>query len=251
MNQGYGKYGKQGKRGMRASIRVSLAVLACTAALTACGGPADPAARADAKPSAAPKPLTQPALAARSLAPGAAAGPYRTSEYTVSGGPLSDAYTAKPPVCQALVSLRSVRGGPVAQVHRRLTDPRNLQGADVAVQLRSYAKGRAAAVMGDLRAAGKQCAGGFSEVRGSGAGVYTSEAEADVPAGAGDEAVAYRLGLKDGPGRTASYEYLTVVRYGATLVSFRAENLDGKDLDGVPREILDAQTEKFTTSPKG
>ncbi|CAM5529426.1 lipoprotein [Streptomyces spiroverticillatus] len=244
MNQGYGKYGTH------APIRAILAVLTCTAALAACGGPADPAARTDAKPSAAPKPLAQPALAARSLAPGAEAGPYRTGEYTVSGGPLSDAYTAKPPACQSLVSLRSARGGPVAQVHRRLTDPKHLQGADVAVQLRSYGKGRAAAVMGELRTAGKACAGGFTEVRGSGTGTYTSVAKAVAPAGAGDEAVAYRLGLKDGPGRSASYEYLTVVRYGATLVSFRAENLDGKDLGGVPKEIVDAQTEKFSSPGK-
>ncbi|MFJ4878774.1 hypothetical protein ACIP93_26725 [Streptomyces sp. NPDC088745] len=234
MNQGYGKH---------ASTRTILAVLTCAAALTACAGPAAPAG---AGPSAAPRPLSQPALAARALSPGTQAGPYRTGEYTVSGGPLSDAYGARPSACGPLVSLRAVRGGPVTQVHRRLTDPENLRGADVAVQLRSYDKGRAAAVLDDLRAAGKKCAGGFTELRGDRSGTYTSVTAAAAPAGTGDEALAYRLGLRDGRNGSASYEYLTVVRYGATLVSFRAESLDDKDPGGVPKEIVDAQTENLT-----
>jgi hypothetical protein len=246
MNQGYGnqRYGKH------ASIRTILAVLSCAAALTACSGSADPDARADAKPSAAPKPLTQAALGARALAPGAEVGPYRTGEYTVSGGPLSDAYTARPAVCQPLVSLRATRGGLAAQVHRRLTDPAHLQGADVAVQSRTYARGAAAQVMEDLRAAGKSCAGGFTEVRGSATGTYTAVEKAPAPAGTGDEAQAFRLALRDGKGGAASYEYLTAVRYGPTVVTFRAESLDDKDLGGVPKEIVDAQNEKFSSLTK-
>ncbi|MFJ6699277.1 hypothetical protein ACIQM4_24790 [Streptomyces sp. NPDC091272] len=239
MNKGYGK--------KHSALRTILAVVSCTAALTACGGPAEPAAGADGKPGAAPAPLSQAALTARALAPGAAVGPYRTGEFTVSGGPLSDDYTAAPAFCQPLVGVRATRGGPTAQVHRRLTDPAKPQGADVAVQLRSYAPGRAAVVLADLRAAGRRCAGGFAELRGGPArGTYTAVGSVPAPPGIGDEAQAFRLTLLDGEGGTPSYEYLTVVRSGASVLSFRAQALQDGDLGGVPREIVDAQWEKFS-----
>ncbi|MGW7416090.1 hypothetical protein [Streptomyces sp. NPDC054863] len=241
MNKGYGKKHATA----RPILAVAMAVV--SAALTACGGPAEPAARTDGKPAAAPQALSPAALAARALTPGEEAGPYRTGEYTVSGGPPSDDYTAEPAVCQPLVGLRSVRGGPAAQVHRRLADPGKPQGTDVAVQLRTYAAGRAAGVLDDLRTAGKKCAGGFAEVRGTVRGTYTGVGKLPAPAGVGDEAQAFRLTLRDGKGAAASYEYLTVVRSGPTVLSFRAQTLESADLGGVPKEIVDAQWEKFSS----
>ncbi|MEU8888946.1 hypothetical protein [Streptomyces sp. NPDC048442] len=243
MNQGYGKK----RTAARTILAAVAAVVSCTAALTACGAPAEPAARTDGKPAAAPEPLSQTALTARALTPGEEAGPYRTAEYTVSGGPPSDDYTAAPAVCQPLVGLRAARGGPAAQVHRRLADPGEPQGADVAVQLRTYAAGRAAGVLEDLRTAGQKCAGGFAEVRGTNRGTYTGVGKLPAPAGVGDEAQAFRLALLDGKGGATSYEYLTVVRSGPTVLSFRAQTLEGTDLGGVPREIVDAQWEKFSS----
>ncbi|MFI0981953.1 hypothetical protein ACH4SP_33720 [Streptomyces sp. NPDC021093] len=239
MNKGYGK--------KRTLARTTLAVVSCAVALTACGGPAEPAARTDGKPAAAPKPLSQTALTARALTPGEETGPYRAGEYTVSGGPLSDDYTAAPAVCQPLVGLRAARGGPAAQVHRRLADPGKPQGTDVAVQLRTYAAGRAAGVLADLRTAGQKCAGGFAEVRGAARGTYTAVGKLPAPAGVGDEAQAFRLTLLDGKDGAPSYEYLTVVRSGPTVLSFRAQTLESADLGGVPKEIVDAQWEKFSS----
>ncbi|GHH52322.1 hypothetical protein [Streptomyces candidus] len=243
MNKGYGKH---------AVVRTMAGALCCAAALTGCAGSAEPSA--DGRPAAGPRPLTQAALNVRALSPGEAVGPYRTGEFTVSGGPLSDRYSATPPVCQPLVGLTSVRGGPVAQVHRRLGDPAKPQGVDVAVQLRSYGAGRAAAVMEELRTAGAECRDGFAERRGATAGgavtaTYTAVRKLPAPAGLGDEAQAYRLTLHDvrDAGRT-TYEYLTVLRDGASLLSFRAEALAAADPGGVPKDVLDAQWEKWSTT---
>jgi hypothetical protein len=243
MNKGYGK---------NAVVRAMAGALCCAAALTACGGSGETSARTDGRPATAPEPLSQVQLNTLALPPGAAAGPYRTGEFTVSGGPPGDTYTAAPPVCRPLVGLGSARSGsPVAQVHRRLGDPAKPQGVDVAVQLRSYADGRASGVMEELRRAGEKCRSGFTENRGRTAGravtaTCTAVERLPAPAGIGDEAQAYRLTLRDArDGKRVTHEYLTVVRAGATVLSFRAEALEAADPGGVPKEILEAQWERW------
>ncbi|MFF0742040.1 hypothetical protein ACFYVL_16740 [Streptomyces sp. NPDC004111] len=248
MNKGYGKNTAVRTR-IRAAGGAALGAVCCAAALTACGGPPEEPRNRPA-PAAAPQPLSQTALNARAFAPGEQAGPYRTTEYTVSGSPPSDEYTAAPALCQPLVGLRSAEGGPHSQVHRRLADPARPQGADVAVQLRSYRPGGAAGVMAALRTAGEKCKGGFTENRGRAgaapvAARYTAVEKLPAPAGTGDEAQAYRLAVREVRGTGTAYEYLTVVRTGATTLSFRAETLGTADLGGVPKEIVDAQWEKW------
>ncbi|MFI5805512.1 hypothetical protein [Streptomyces sp. NPDC051561] len=243
MNQGYGKNAAVRTRRIRAALGAAAGAVSCAAALAGCAGPDTPAR---ARPAAAPpKPLAQTALNARAFAVGERVGPYRTAEFTVSGGPMSDDYTAEPALCQPLVGLRSAEGGPLAQVHRRLGDPARPKGADVAVQLRSYGEGRAAGVMRALRVAGEKCKGGFTEKRGTVRATYLGVEKVPAPAGVGDEAQAFRLVVREVKGGAKEVEYLTVVRAGATTLSFRAEALDAADLGGVPKEIVDAQWEKW------
>ncbi|MFD3512258.1 hypothetical protein [Streptomyces sp. NPDC058657] len=249
MDKGYGK--NAGVR-MRRRAAVAVGAVCCTALLAACENSAIPA---DAKPAAAPRPLAQTALNTLAFTPGERVGPYRTAEFTVSGGPLSDDYTAAPARCQPLVGLKSVAGGPRSQVHRRLGDPAKPQGADVAVQLRSYAGPGAAVVMRALRAAGEKCGAGFTENRGrpgkdAVAARYTAVEKLAAPAGIGEEAQAFRLAVREARGQGTAYEYLTVVRAGASILSFRAETLGGTDLGGVPKDIVDAQWEKWGKAGK-
>ncbi|MFJ2174718.1 hypothetical protein ACIOHE_17700 [Streptomyces sp. NPDC087851] len=196
----------------------------------------------------APTPLTDAQLTAGSFTDGERIGAYTASAYAL-GAPLGENYTAEPTGCQPLVSL--ARGAtlhaPVAEVNRGFEDADETYGVTVAVQLRSYAARGAAGVLGALRAAGRQCADGFTEDRGLARARYLSVESADAP-DLGDEAVAYRftiLDVRDVRGEAKLYEYLTVVRDGACTLSFRAETTDGEDIGGVPEEIVRAQWEKF------
>ncbi|MFE4057509.1 hypothetical protein ACFXP3_14625 [Streptomyces sp. NPDC059096] len=192
-----------------------------------------------------PTPPTAARLTAASFTDGERIGSYIASVYAL-GAPLGERYSADPEGCQPLVSL--ARGAtphtPVAEVNRGLADAEETYGSTVAVQLRSYAAHGAAGVLGALRAAGRQCADGFTEDRGLVRARYLSVETADAP-GLGDEAAAYRFAILDVQGKAKFYEYLTVVRIGACTLSFRAETTDGEDIGGVPDEIVRAQWEKF------
>ncbi|TQK51516.1 hypothetical protein FBY35_1919 [Streptomyces sp. SLBN-118] len=207
--------------------------------------------KSDDKPTAAaPAALTEAQLRAVSFTEGEKTGAYTASEYTL-GGPLGEDYTADPAVCQPLVSL--ARGAtahdPVAEVNREVGVPGQVAGLSVAVQLRSYEKGRAAAVMKALTTAGAQCAGDYIEERAVARAKVLKVEPAKAPA-FGDEARAYRFTFLDVKGKLKLYEYLTVVRSGSTTLSFRGEFLGTKDIGKVPDEVVNAQWEKFSAGRK-
>ncbi|MEW2083001.1 hypothetical protein [Streptomyces sp. NPDC005283] len=202
--------------------------------------------KADDRPAvSAPKALTEARLKAVSFTDGEKVGTYTASEFTL-GAPLGEDYTADPAVCQPLVSLAkgSTSHDPAAEVNRQVDVPDEMAGLGVAVQLRSYANGEAAAVMKALGTAGTRCAGGFTEERAIARAKYLKVEPAEAPA-FGDEAKAFRFTILDVKGKLKLYEYLTIVRSGSTTLSFRAEIIGTKDVGGVPEEIMKAQWEKF------
>ncbi|NUK65860.1 hypothetical protein HRW11_17565 [Streptomyces lunaelactis] len=239
--------GNQRKRRRGAAAVLAGVVLTGVAA---CGGDdtSDEGGKptADNKPSA-PAPLTEPRLRAVSFTDGEKVGIYTASEFT-PGAPLGEDYTADPAVCQPLVSLAesATVHDPAAEVNRQVDVDGEMTGLSVAVQLRSYADGGAAAVLKALGAAGTQCAGGFTEERAIAKAKYLKVEPARTPA-FGDEAKAYRFTILDVKGKLKLYEYLTVVRSGSATLSFRAEIIDTKDIGGVPEEVMNAQWEKFRT----
>jgi hypothetical protein len=248
-------FGAGNQRGRRRAVALLVAVV--LGGVSACGGSDDKGGKggeggeADNKPSAsAPKALTEAQLKAVSFTDGEKIGPYTASEFTL-GAPLGEDYTADPAVCQPLVSLAegATAVDPAAEVNREVDVADEMAGISVAVQLRSYAKGEAAAVMKALAAAGTQCAGGFVEERAIAKAKYLKVEPAKAPA-FGDEAKAYRFTILDVKGKLKLYEYLTVVRSGSTTLSFRADFLGTKDIGAVPTEVMTAQWEKFEASRK-
>ncbi|MEW1720801.1 hypothetical protein [Streptomyces sp. NPDC093109] len=212
-------------------------------------GKADASTSASASASAvAPAPVTRARLTAASFTDGEKVGKYTASEYAL-GVPLGENYTAAPAVCQPLVSLAAgaTAFDPVAEVHRRVDIPDEILGLTVSVQLRSYAARGARGVMKALGAAGRACAGGFTEERAVARAKYLSVEPAAAP-GVGDEARAYRFTIRDVKGEAKLYEYLTVVRSGSVTLAFRAEITGTQDVGGVPAEIVRAQWEKFRSA---
>lgn len=204
-----------------------------------------PAPSASAAPAGG---LTEAQLAAVAFADGERVGAYTASEYTLDG-PLGDAYTATPAVCQPLVSLAGDVSDhePTAQVQRKVDVPEEMLGVTVDVTLRSYANGGAAEVMKSLDRAGRECAGGLTEERAVARATYEKAEPTELPAFAGeaDEAKAYRFTVLDVKGKLKLYEYLTVVRAGSTTLAFRGEILGTKDIGGIPQDVMAAQWRKF------
>ncbi|MFE3518090.1 hypothetical protein [Streptomyces sp. NPDC059166] len=223
------------------------------AALTGCGGGSDGdtdeagGGSAPTRP-AAPAALTEAQLTALALADGERAGELTASEYALDG-PLGDAYTAAPAVCQPFVSLAGDVSdhAPAAQVQRKAEKPGELLGVTVDITLRSYAGDGAAEVMASLDRAGRACADGFTEERAVARATYAKAEPARLPsfAGEADEAKAYRFTVLDVKGKLKLYEYLTVLRSGSTTLAFRAEILGTKDIGGVPDDVTAAQWRKF------
>ncbi|MFC8231159.1 hypothetical protein [Streptomyces sp. NPDC057287] len=232
------------------------AVLVLTG-LTGCGGDDENGKGGAKQTSAAPRPadtadtagaLTEAQLTAVALTDGERAGELTVSEYALEG-PLGDAYTADPAVCQPLVSLAGDVSGhePVAQVQRKADKPEEMLGVTVDVTLRSYAGGGAAKVMKSLDKAGRDCAGGFTEERAVARARYEKAEPAALPSFAdeADGAKAYRFTVLDVKGKLKLYEYLTVLRSGSTTLAFRAEILGTEDIGGVPEDVMAAQWKKF------
>ncbi|MEU0130423.1 hypothetical protein [Streptomyces sp. NPDC006289] len=250
-------FGVYGAGGGRRAAAAGCAVAALMG-LTGCGGGGDDSGKGEAVRSATPsrpaataapaEGLTEAELTALAFADGEKAGSLTASEYP-SGGPLGDAYTASPAVCQPLVSLAGDVGGyaPTAQVRRRADEPGEMLGVTVDVTLRSYAGGQAAKVMRSLDRAGRECAGGLTEERAVARATYERTEPAAPPsfAGEADEAKAYRLTVLDVKGKLKLYEYLTVLRAGSTTLAFRAETLGTEDVGGVPEDVMAAQWRKF------
>ncbi|WP_274562520.1 hypothetical protein [Streptomyces spiramyceticus] len=257
-----GKQGQQGKRRARrqgAAVAVAGVVFA---GAVACGGSnsgTDKDGKNDGKPdgtptasagkaASGPKPLTEAQLTAAAFTDGESVGKYTASEFTL-GGPNGEEYTADPAVCQPFVSLADevtdyeLR----TEVNRRVDVPDEMLGLTVSVQLRSYANGDAARVMKDVAKAGKECADGFTEERAIAKGKYLKVEPVKAPdfGDGADEARAYHFTILDVKGKLKLHEYLTVVRAGSATLSFRGEIIDTKDIGGVPKEVLDAQWEKF------
>ncbi|MFE9365873.1 hypothetical protein ACFYNN_24425 [Streptomyces sp. NPDC006978] len=247
----FGVYGAGGPRG---AVAAGCAVAALMG-LTGCGGGDDGDGKSGAGKSPAPsRPaataggLTEAELTAAALTDGERAGDLTASEYTLDG-PLGDAYTADPAVCQPLVSLAGDVSGhePVAQVQRKADEPGEMLGVTVGITLRSYAGDEAAKVMASLERAGRECAGGLTEERSVARARYEKVEPAALPAFAGeaDQAKAYRFTVLDVKGKLKLYEYLTVLRSGSTTLAFRAEILGTQDIGGVPEEVMAAQWKKF------
>lgn len=242
---------RHGRRRRGAALAVSGVLFA---GVTACGGDGgrdDKKAgdRGTAAASAAgPRALTEAQLTAASFTDGETVGKYTASEFTL-GAPHGDDYTADPAVCQPLVSLAAdVTDHDLrSEVNRQVDVPDEMLGTTVAVQLRSYGRGDAARVMKALTRAGEKCADGFTEVRAVARGKYLKAEPVRPPEfGEGaDEARAYHFTILDVKGKLKLHEYLTVVRSGSVTLSFRADLLGTKDIGGVPREVTDAQWEKF------
>ncbi|MEN8656053.1 hypothetical protein ABCR94_37165 [Streptomyces sp. 21So2-11] len=242
--------GKQRRRQVMAVVVAGL--------VGACGGGSGDGGEQDGKGSAAsgrstavPAALTEAQLKAAAFVDGETVGEYTASEYTL-GAPHGDDYTADPAVCQPLVSLAAdvTAYRLKAEVSREAEIPDKMLGPTVAVQLRSYAGGDAARVMKAVGKAGKECADGFTEERAVAEGEYLKVEPVQAPA-FGDEARAYRFTILDVLGKAKLHEYLTVVRAGSATLSFRGEIAADKDIGEVPREILDAQWEKFETAAGG
>ncbi|TFI24345.1 MULTISPECIES: hypothetical protein [Streptomyces] len=189
--------------------------------------------------------LSQRDLTALAFTDGEKIGKYTAGEFSL-GEPQGEDYTADPAACQPLVSLAkgATAFDPASEVHRNVDVAEEMVGATVAVQLRSYNGGGAVGVMKALGAAGKACAGGFVENRAVAKGQYLKVEPVKAP-DHGDEAQAYRFTILDVKGTLKLYEYLTVVRSGATTLSFRADILDTKDIGKVPEEVITAQWKKF------
>ncbi|MFF2943429.1 hypothetical protein ACFVSQ_26670 [Streptomyces niveus] len=189
--------------------------------------------------------LSQRDLTALAFTDGEKIGKYTAGEFSL-GEPQGEDYTADPATCQPLVSLAkgATAFDPASEVHRNVDIAEEMVGTTVAVQLRSYNGGGAAGVMKALGAAGKACAGGFVENRAVAKGQYLKVEPVKAP-DHGDEAQAYRFTILDVKGTLKLYEYLTVVRSGATTLSFRADILDTKDIGKVPEEVITAQWKKF------
>ncbi|MGW8570451.1 hypothetical protein [Streptomyces niveus] len=189
--------------------------------------------------------LSQRDLTALAFTDGEKIGKYTAGEFSL-GEPQGKGYTADPAVCQPLVSLAkgATAFDPASEVHRNVDVAEEMVGTTVAVQLRSYNGGGAVGVMKALGAAGKACAGGFVENRAVAKGQYLKVEPVKAP-DHGDEAQAYRFTILDVKGTLKLYEYLTVVRSGATTLSFRADILDTKDIGKVPEEVITAQWKKF------
>ncbi|MER5463982.1 hypothetical protein ABT010_25515 [Streptomyces sp. NPDC002668] len=240
--------GNHGVRRRAAALLMAVAL----SAVAACGSSDDKddkdgrGTKTDDRPAAsAPKALTEAGLKAVSFTDGEKVGTYTASEFTL-GAPLGEDYTADPAICQPLVSLAkgSTSHDPAAEVNRQVDVPDEMAGLGVAVQLRSYANGEAAAVMKALGTVGTLCAGGFTEERAIARAKYLKVEPAKAPA-FGDEAKAFRFTILDVKGKLKLYEYLTIVRSGSTTLSFRAEIIGTKDVGGVPEEVMKAQWEKF------
>ncbi|MFF9689868.1 hypothetical protein [Streptomyces sp. NPDC014623] len=254
-------FGVHGAGGRRAVVGAGCAVVALVG-LAGCGSGGgsdkDEAGRegagqgpAPSRPAATAGPadgLTEAQLTAVAFADGEPAGGLTASEYTLDG-PLGDSYTADPAPCQPLVSLAGDVSGhaPVAQVQRKADKPGEMLGVTVDVTLRSYGDGEAAKVMASLERAGRDCAGGFTEVRAVARARYEKAEPAALPAFAdeADEAKAYRFTVLDVKGKLKLYEYLTVLRSGSTTLAFRAEILGTQDIGGVPEDVMAAQWRKF------
>ncbi|MFF2066396.1 hypothetical protein ACFVWZ_32100 [Streptomyces sp. NPDC058200] len=247
----FGTGTKQRRRGL-----VAVVVGGVLVGAGACGGDDGKAGKSGATSSAIPTsvpaggraPLTEKQLTAVSFTDGEKIGAYTASDYSL-GAPLGEDYTAEPAVCQPLVSLTkgATAFGPAAEVHRKVDIPDEMLGLTVGVQLRSYAAQDATGVMKALETAGRQCAGGFTEVRAMVRATYLKVEPAKAP-DLGDEAAAYRFTILDVKGKLKLYEYLTVIRSGSTTLAFRAEITGTKDVGGVPEEIVRAQWQKFRSA---
>lgn len=207
---------------------------------------ATPGASADR--SGAPGPGAEQ-LASFALAPGEKAGEYETGEPFLDE-PMSELYDAAPAVCGPLTSLG--KAGHTAQAYTKTDVPTELRAVGTDILLRSYDGGGAAAAMKSLAAAGRQCAGGYTEDR----AIVTAKVLRVEPVGApalGDEALAFRIVVQDVKDEGISlYKYLTVIRSGAVTLSFRSDAIDTRDFGGVPQDVVAAQWAKFTkASGKG
>ncbi|WP_411107495.1 hypothetical protein [Streptomyces sp. cmx-4-9] len=241
-----------------AAALIGAALLTGTAACTAGGAGAAPAAAGPERtagaspdrspgwsggpsPTGAPGPTTGQ-LQAFVLAPGAKAGRYEVS-VPLFDEPFSEAYEAAPQVCTPLTTLG--RAGHTGQAYAKVQVPGEWQEVDTDVLLRSYPGDGAAAAMRSLAEAGRQCAGGYTEDRAVVEGRVTGVTAVPAPA-LGDEALSFRIVVQDVKEKDVSlYKYLTVVRSGAVTLSFRSDILDVKDFGGVPAEVVAAQWEKF------
>ncbi|MFF3750735.1 hypothetical protein ACFYYH_09775 [Streptomyces sp. NPDC002018] len=259
-----GRWARRPRRSRHGAVALAAALV--LAGATACGGDGGDGggdddgkgARTTGRPSApagggaatGPAPLTGEQLTAASLTDGERIGAYTVSDYAL-GAPLGEDYTAEPAVCQPLVSLAAgaTAFDPAAEVHRKVDIPDEMLGLTVSVQLRSYAAQGATGVMKALRAAGRECADGFTEDRALARAKYLAVEPAGAP-DVGDEATAYRFTILDVKGELKLYEYLTVVRSGSTTLSFRAEITGTEDVGGVPDEIVRAQWQTFRSAGK-
>ncbi|MBO0916153.1 hypothetical protein [Streptomyces laculatispora] len=253
---GTGMYGARNLRGRRHRVAVAAIAAAMALGVSACGSDddgkggsagAEKNGRASAEPSGT-RARDEARLKAASFTDGESVGTYTASEYAL-GGPLGDAYTAKPAGCQPLVSLAAEVSDPdpTAQVQRKADVPDEMLGVTVDVTLRGYGNGGAQTVMKALGKAGRDCAGGFTEQRTVARAKYLKVEPAKAPAFASeaDESKAYRFTILDVKGKEKLYEYLTVVRSGSTTLAFRAEISSTKDIGGVPPQIMAAQWSKF------
>ncbi|MFJ3700410.1 MULTISPECIES: hypothetical protein [Streptomyces] len=246
-------FGVRGAGGGRGAVAAGC-VVAALVALTGCGGGGDDGkgeagkAPAPSRPAVSSGALTESQLSAVAFRDGERAGDLTASEYALDG-PLGDAYTAAPAVCQPLVSLAGDVSGlpPAAQVQRKADKPEEMLGVTVDVTLRSYAADGAAKVMKALDQAGRECAGGFTEERAVARARYEKAEPAALPgfADEADEAKAYRFTVLDVKGKLKLYEYLTVLRSGSTTLAFRGEILGTQDIGGVPEDVMAAQWRKF------
>ncbi|WP_250289017.1 hypothetical protein [Streptomyces atroolivaceus] len=248
----FGVYGEGGRRGAVAAgcaVAALVGLTGCGSGDNGKGGAGQSPAPSRAAATAAPADgLTEAQLTAVAFTDGEPAGALTASEYTLDG-PLGDAYTADPAVCQPLVSLAGDVSDhdPVAQVQRKADKPEEMLGVTVDVTLRSYGDGEAAKVMASLDRAGRECAGGLTEERAVARARYEKVEPAALPAfvDEADEAKAYRFTVLDVKGKLKLYEYLTVLRSGSTTLAFRADILGTEDIGGVPEDVMAAQWRKF------
>lgn len=163
---------------------------------------------------------------------------YKVEKMSAADMP-SQTVPADPAACQPFADMFMFATQPSAKarVGRTMTGPDELDATVISLALLAHEQPEAEKVMGDLRAATKNCTA-YEHADSK----YRDVAALPTPK-AGDEAVSYKVvGLIEGQKTPMSF---TVVRSGSTLAAFYSINLLKPKKFGVPAEIVEAQVKKL------
>jgi hypothetical protein len=189
--------------------------------------------------------MTQEQVETALLPIGETVGEFKVRE--TPGAELNDVIELDDEVCQPLSSLVQLDTQPAASAWRSAGGP-DFEDMAVQTQLLSYGGDGAAEVFAQVEQAVAGCADGF-EIDPIFTGSSAVSVEAlDAPP-VGDDAAAYRIRTRIAPGGDSPHVFascVVVARGGHEVLLFKTLSLVAGDCDGVPREIVDAQWERYT-----